>query len=214
MNGVKLDPASNEMKAIEMYYKWLARGKVLEFKDNSQLLVKLAFLPRAANPNRGHIIFKANCARCHGDNGEGILDSEEKSYLFPPLWGQKSYQLGSSMSRVSTLARFVKATMPFDLVQNGRAYLSDEDSWDVAAYVNSQARPKWVGKILFPSLSEKAFDYPIGPYADSFSVLQHKYGPYQPIVDYWEQNILENDITKNDKTMESSKLALSHLRIR
>jgi thiosulfate dehydrogenase len=30
-------------------------------------------------------------------------------------------------------------------------------------------------------LATKPFDYPFGPYADTFSVAQHKYGPFEPI---------------------------------
>jgi thiosulfate dehydrogenase len=30
----------------------------------------------------------------------------------------------------------------------------------------------------------KALDYESGPYADTFSALQHKFGPYKPIIEY------------------------------
>jgi thiosulfate dehydrogenase len=31
-------------------------------------------------------------------------------------------------------------------------------------------------------LATTPFDYPYGPYADTFSVKQHKYGPFGPIL--------------------------------
>jgi thiosulfate dehydrogenase len=33
----------------------------------------------------------------------------------------------------------------------------------------------------FPDLLQKPVDVPYGPYADSFSAQQHKYGPWAPI---------------------------------
>ncbi len=32
-----------------------------------------------------------------------------------------------------------------------------------------------------------AIDYDKGPYLDSFSETQHKYGPYKPIIDYYKR---------------------------
>jgi len=34
----------------------------------------------------------------------------------------------------------------------------------------------------WPNIKKKPFDYPYGPYTDSFSEQQHKYGPYQIMV--------------------------------
>jgi len=56
--------------------------------------------------------------------------------------------------------------------------LSDEEAWDVAAYVNSQPRPKKTFTHDWPDISKKPIDHPFGPYSDDFSELQHKYGPF------------------------------------
>ena len=56
--------------------------------------------------------------------------------------------------------------------------LTDEEAWDVAAFVNSQPRPAKVFKEDWPNISLKPFDHPFGPYTDSFSEQQHKYGPF------------------------------------
>ena len=67
--------------------------------------------------------------------------------------------------------------MPFG-VAHGREELTDEEAWDVAAYVNSQDRP---GKDLgedWPDISSKPMDHPFGPFSDSFSEKDHKYGPW------------------------------------
>ena len=35
----------------------------------------------------------------------------------------------------------------------------------------------------WPNISTKPIYHPFGPFADSFSETQHKYGPFQPIID-------------------------------
>lgn len=196
MNGKPLPINSREMNAILLYYKWLGIGRPILAKDTDNRLVTLPFMARAADPKKGEVVYKANCIQCHGVNGQGKLVADNKSYLYPPLWGKESYQLGSSFSRISILARFIKVNMPYGATVE-KPILTDEEAWDVSAFINSQIRPKWVGKLPFPHLYEKSFDFPIGPYADSFPDSQHKYGPYQPIIDYWQTNPQESDITKN-----------------
>jgi thiosulfate dehydrogenase len=74
----------------------------------------------------------------------------------------------------------VKANMPLGATHQS-PQLTDEEAWDVAAYVNSQPRP---GKDLgadWPKIAAKPIDHPFGPFADGFSENQHKYGPFGPI---------------------------------
>jgi thiosulfate dehydrogenase len=59
--------------------------------------------------------------------------------------------------------------------------LTVEQAWDVAAFVNSQSRPSKNVSSDYPDISSKPVDYPFGPYSDSFSVGQHKYGPFLPV---------------------------------
>jgi thiosulfate dehydrogenase len=172
------------MKAILTYLKWIGRGRPNLVADPDTRLVKLAFLDRRADPKRGGEIFANRCSRCHGEHGEGKPRNDGVAFIFPPLWGKESYRMGSSMSRVSTLARFIKGNMPLG-ARADSPLLSDDDAWDTAAFINSQPRPPWKGKSLFPSLAEKPFDFPLGPFADPFPPEQHRYGPYQVIVDYW-----------------------------
>ena len=76
------------------------------------------------------------------------------------------------------------------------AQLTNEQAWDVAAYVNSQPRPVKNLKKDWPDISTKPFDYPMGPYADSFSESRHKYGPYQLIVQTKSKNT-KKSLVKN-----------------
>ncbi len=59
--------------------------------------------------------------------------------------------------------------------------LTDEEAWDVAAFVNSQPRPEKKFPGDWPKPETKPEDYPFGPFTDKFSALQHKYGPFVPI---------------------------------
>ena len=62
--------------------------------------------------------------------------------------------------------------------------LSDEEAWDLAAYVNSMPRPAKDLSKDWPDIAGKPFDHPFGPYADPFTEEQHKYGPYKPIKEW------------------------------
>jgi thiosulfate dehydrogenase len=67
-------------------------------------------------------------------------------------------------------------------VSHSLPQLSDEEAWDVAAFVNAQSRPHKDVPLDWPDISKKPIDHPFGPYADGFSEQQHKFGPYQPIL--------------------------------
>lgn len=70
--------------------------------------------------------------------------------------------------------------------------LTDEEAWDVSAFIISQPRPRMKAVADWPDISKKPFDHPFGPYADSFSELQHKLGPFK--------DIIEGRTTKGAKT--------------
>jgi thiosulfate dehydrogenase len=103
-----------------------------------------------------------------------------KSYTYPPLWGAHSYNNGAGLYRISNFAGYVKYNMPQGTTYD-KPQLTDEEAWDVAAYVNSMPRPVKDLSKDWPKLEKKPFDHPFGPYADPFSEKQHKYGPYKPI---------------------------------
>jgi thiosulfate dehydrogenase len=66
--------------------------------------------------------------------------------------------------------------------------LSDEEAWDVAAFVNSQVRPNKNTPKDWPDITKKPIDHPFGPYSDGFSETQHKFGPFKPIQEKREAN--------------------------
>ncbi|EDK22353.1 hypothetical protein Cj8486_0889 [Campylobacter jejuni subsp. jejuni CG8486] len=120
------------------------------------------------------------CAVCHQENGLGLKneDSTGAYYLYPPLWGDDSYNTGTGMYRLIKAASYIKENMP-----QGAPDLSLEDAYDVAAYMNSQARPIKANRNKdFPDRKVKPLDMDVGPYDDSFSTTQHRYGPYTNMI--------------------------------
>ncbi len=83
--------------------------------------------------------------------------------------------------------------MPYGKATPERPFLSDEEALDVAAFVNDDVIHKrpYVEAFDYPHAQEKAIDYDIGPFIDTFSVTQHKFGPYPPIIDFWKKKGLK-----------------------
>lgn len=181
LNGQPLDTNSKEMKAMTAYIQWLGQEIPKGQKPYGSGIPKLAYLDRAADPERGKIVYNNYCQTCHGANGEGQLDIDQKTFATPPLWGNNSYNDGAGLYRLSNFAGFVKSNMPFNQVSHADPRLTEEEAWDVAAYVNSQPRPHKEQSNDWPDVAKKPLDFPFGPYADTFSEKQHKYGPYKPI---------------------------------
>jgi thiosulfate dehydrogenase len=182
LNGRPLADSSREMRAMVAYIHWLGQGVPKGKKVYGTGFMKLAYLPRAADPVVGKAVFAAKCQSCHGPNGEGKALADGREYQYPPLWGPHSYNDGAGLYRVTNLARYVKAAMPFG-ASFDHPQLTDAQAWDVAAFVNSQPRPHLKTPRDWPDIRKKPVDHPFGPYADTFSERQHKYGPYQPIAD-------------------------------
>lgn len=182
LNGQALDSLSYEMKAMKAYLQWIGQGVPKDIKPKGAGTTTLTFLDRAADPAKGQAVFEAKCQRCHGSNGEGTLVPGGKSYQYPPLWGQHSFNVTAGMYRLSTIAGFIKANMPFDKPKDS-AVLSDGEAWDVAAFITSQQHPVKHFAYDWPNIAKKPVDFPFGPYTDSFPEIQHKYGPFGPIAD-------------------------------
>ncbi len=188
LNGQALDTTSREMEAIMAYIHWLGTGIPKGEKPQGSGLVEVPFLDRPADPDRGKNTYAEKCASCHGANGQGLPIPESARY-YPPLWGDDSYNEGAGLFRLSRFAGYVKANMPFGAsYQNPQ--LSDEEAWDVAAFVNSQPRPKHPFLDTdWPKIEKKPYDHPLGPFADTFPEIQHKYGPFGPIVQFYKSQV-------------------------
>jgi len=180
LNGRALKNDSHEMKAIVAYIMWLGKDVEKGKSPKGSGIVAVPFLDRPANDENGKSVYEKKCMVCHGKNGEGISLTDGSGYQYPPLWGEQSYNIGAGLYRLSRFAGYVKANMPF-----GASYdapqLTDEEAWDVAAFVNSMQRPSKDLSNDWPDISKKPVDHPFGPYTDGFDEAQHKLGPFKPI---------------------------------
>jgi thiosulfate dehydrogenase len=139
MNGTALDPAGPDMRDITAYFAFLSRGVAVAPPPTSAApggrLQKWAAF--RADTGAGAGVYAASCAKCHGMAGEGTP-------VAPPVWGAQSYNVGAGMARVRTAADFIHRNMPFD----APGTLTDQQAFDVAAYVNARPRPDYRGKEL------------------------------------------------------------------
>lgn len=186
-SGKPLPLDSKEMIAFLSYLRWI-NAQVKDKKAKGFELAEFKFPDRAADPERGAKLYSTHCSRCHKEDGQGEMDSLNITYKYPPLWGQYGYQPGSSMHRVIKQARWIKANMPQDLAKWYKPILTDEEAFDIAAFVNDdRIHPRPNPKTFdYPFPEEKAIDYGRAPFADTFTEAQHKFGPYPPIIEFWK----------------------------
>jgi cytochrome c peroxidase len=188
MNGRALPEDSREMKAIVACMKWLSRAAPQDLQGIRR--PGLDIPERRADLERGGVVYEVMCQSCHGSDGQGYPGrsfEQTHVYLVPPLWGPQSYTNGAGTHRVLTAASFVKGNMPLG-TRWDRPMITDGQAFDVAAYINSFDRPKLSGlEKDWPDLMQKPIDCPYPPYADGFSREQHKYGPFQPIMQWYAE---------------------------
>jgi thiosulfate dehydrogenase len=186
--GKPLPLDSREMIGIMSYLKWLSDSSNVTKTTKGLKNIEIELPDTAASPAAGAVLYADNCARCHGDSGQGEMRADNSTYKYPPLWGLKAYQPGSSMHRIVKMAQWLVSNMPYDKATHDKPFLTSAQALDLAAFINDDKihqRP-FVKEYQYPNVEEKAIDYDRGPFKDPFSVEQHKYGPYKPIVDYWK----------------------------
>ncbi len=136
MNGMR--PGTDSQVVVDMaaYIGWLDRGQPImapappATPDPYTAMIHAA---GRADVVAGAGLYKAECASCHGATGAGVAGS------FPPLWGPDSYNAGAGLANVAKLARWVKGNMPL-----GHAHLDERQAFEVALFVDTQARPDFV----------------------------------------------------------------------
>jgi thiosulfate dehydrogenase len=178
LNGKALDSLSKEMRALVTYITWVGHEVPKGKKAEGSGFIEMKFLPRPADTIQGKQLYENQCRVCHQKNGQGMLASNEKSYINPPLWGAHSFNTGAGLFRISNFAKYIRANMPQGATYDNPV-LTEEESWDIAAYVVSMPRPKKEFKGDWPRVETKPFDHPFGPYADTLSEVAHKYGPWK-----------------------------------
>ena len=137
MNGGTPPAAdSAEITALSVYAYWLSSKAPLGVELPGRGYPDVAQPAKGYDLGQGAKVYEAQCSVCHGAQGQGQKVGD--SFVMPPLWGKDSYNWGAGMHRINTAASFIKHNMP--LGKGGS--LSDQQAWDVAAYVNSHERPQ------------------------------------------------------------------------
>jgi thiosulfate dehydrogenase len=133
LSGSRLPNDSREMQDIVAYLAHISRDVPVGQHVPGEGMPKMPAL--AGDATRGRRLFGDGCARCHGADGAGVGPA-------PALWGPRSFSIGASMARVERAASFIRHNMPLDKPGT----LSDQDAYDVAAFVTAMARPDMPGK--------------------------------------------------------------------
>jgi thiosulfate dehydrogenase len=181
LNGQAPDSGTREVRAMIAYLQWLGANVPRGKKPAGSGIAALPFMERAADPGKGKRSYDGKCSRCHGSGGEGLKDKDGRSYVYPPLWGDNSYNTGASFFRLSRLAGFLRDNMPWG-ADYRKKELSNEEAWDLSAFINSQPRPVKNFPGDWPDIALKPVDHPFGPFIDSYPAAVHKFGPFPPIL--------------------------------
>jgi thiosulfate dehydrogenase len=138
MNGTPPPEDGEIMVALQSYIYWLARGAPTGARLQGEGFSRLPEPPEPPSLERGAAVFAADCAACHGAEGEGRRAPGRIGFQFPPLWGARSYNWGAGMTSVATAAAFIRANMPWGL----HDALTGQQAWDVAFFLDSHERPQ------------------------------------------------------------------------
>jgi thiosulfate dehydrogenase len=134
-NGTRPANGSEIPVAIAAYITWLSQGTTLQMNASRPLgpnhLEMLDDQGVTPSIERGESLYEDQCASCHSEDGSGSYDG-------PPVRGDESFNDGAGLTKVPKMAAWLKVAMPLD-----DASLSDQEAFDIAAYVNSHARPKF-----------------------------------------------------------------------
>lgn len=143
LNGNALPKDHPAMSAMIAYMESLEIDE--DYKDFGVRKLDLGVEPDLEN---GKKIYASKCFMCHQSDGKGLV-TNEGVITFPPVWGEKSFNIAAGMARLRTAAGFVKHNMP----QGQEGSLTDKEAWDVAYFFSQQPRPDY---------PDKRFDWPKG----------------------------------------------------
>ena len=148
MNGKPLQADSADMKAMVAYFDWMKKGTKPQDKVAGRGVGKIDVAIRP-NVENGKQVYSTQCAVCHGKDGEGLKQADGR-LIYPPLWGDDSFNIGAGMARTYTAAAFVKRNMPIGFQEKfplGQGGLSDQEAVDVAEYFSHQPHIDFPDKV-------------------------------------------------------------------
>lgn len=189
MAGSKMPEDSEEMQAMIAYMEWLSKDIPEEMNKKYKGYLPIKIPDFKADPVTGEALYQANCVMCHQKDGTGLPYPGETftGYRYPPVGGMDSYNNGAGMNRVLTAAQFIKYNMPYGATHDN-PILTDEEAYHIAAYINTFDRPEKSNlEDDFPDKTKKPVSTPYGPWTDDFPPEQHKFGPFPPIIEYYQE---------------------------
>ena len=130
-NGRPLPENGKEMAAMIAYIESLSGQNDGGAEPSGRGLVSLPSL--SGNPQRGEALYAAQCAACHGSEGNGVGSTN------PPLWGSESFNDGAGMHGIENMAAFVVKNMP----PTSPGSLTPQQAFDISSYIHTKPRPKY-----------------------------------------------------------------------
>lgn len=134
-NGTRPPHGGTVSVAIAAYITWLSQGTKIAMNASEPLgpnrITMLNSPKDQPDIGRGALLYANRCADCHAADGSGNESG-------PPVWGEGSYNDGAGLTKVAKLASWLKVAMPLD-----DATLTEQEAYDIAAFVNSHARPRF-----------------------------------------------------------------------
>lgn len=149
MNGKPLESTSDEMRAMVAYLNYISTDVPIGIKERPWVVKNsMQNVPKPDLAN-GEKLFQQSCSQCHGADGSGTGPTSG-----PALWGDKSFNIGAGMGRISTAAGYIKRNMPLgEMGGIKQGSLSDQQAADLAGFILSKDRPDF---------ADKANDWPKG----------------------------------------------------
>jgi thiosulfate dehydrogenase len=141
LNGKAMPADSREMQALIAYIRYVGDGSPQGVRVPGMGLKSLPPAAQTPDAERGRQVFASVCARCHGADGQGEKKTPPNvGYAIPPLWGDDSFNAGAGMNTLEMASAFIRANMPRGIDYRS-PILSEQQAWDVAAFLISQPRP-------------------------------------------------------------------------
>ena len=141
MNGSPMPDDGREIEAMIAYIRFIGTRSPQGVRVAGMGLKPLPPAARTPDRARGEEVYVNRCTKCHKAQGKGELRAPPSmGFAFPPLSGDTSFDPAAGMAEVETAAAFIHPHMP--LGANYREpFLTEQQAWDVAAFITSQPRP-------------------------------------------------------------------------
>jgi thiosulfate dehydrogenase len=141
MNGSPMPDDGREIEAIIAYIRFVGTNSPQGVRVAGMGLKPLRVAAMTPDRTRGQAVYVRQCAKCHKAEGEGeAAGPTSVGFAIPPLWGANSFNSAAGMAKIETAAAFIHANMPVG-TDYREPILTEQQAWDVAAFITSMPRP-------------------------------------------------------------------------